>query len=251
MSAVADRFRELHQSGIFVMPNPWDVGSALDFEAMGFPALATTSSGHAATLGKQDQEVVLDELVDHVASITAAVRVPLNVDAEFGFADTPDGLAAVVDRLADAGAAGFSLEDFDPAAGAVVPTEQAVERVAAGAEAAARHGLVLTARAENHIYGVGDIDDTIDRLTRYRAAGAECVYAPLLTVVVDIERVVAIGAPVNVLARPGAPTVAELGELGVRRVSTGGALANVAARAARDAAEELLGPGTYGYFDRM
>ncbi len=251
MTTPTERFRELHRSGLFVMPNPWDVGSAKLFERLGFPALATTSSGHAATLGKQDQEVTFGELVDHVAAITAAVDVPLNVDMEWGFADDPDDLADNVERLADAGAAGFSLEDYDPVAGAVVPTDQAVERIAAGAEAASQRGLVLTARAENHLYGAGDLDDTVDRLSRYLAAGAECLYAPGPTATGEIEAVVAIGAPVNVLARPGAPSVGELERLGVRRVSTGGALSSVAFAAARDAARELLDPGTYGYFARM
>ncbi len=251
MSAATDHFRDLHRSGIFVMPNPWDVGSAKLFERLGFAALATTSSGHAATLGKRDQEVSFDELVDLVAAITAAVDLPLNVDMEWGFADDPDDLVDNIDRLAAAGAAGFSLEDFDPTERVVVSTGRAVERVAAGAEAAVRHGLVLTARAENHLYGAGDIDDTVDRLTRYLAAGAECLYAPGPTAPAEIERVVAIGAPVNVLARPGAPSVGELERMGVRRVSTGGALSTVAYAAARKAAGELLGPGTYGYFDRM
>ncbi|MGI9645074.1 MAG: isocitrate lyase/PEP mutase family protein [Ilumatobacteraceae bacterium] len=251
MSSRPERFHELHRSGTFVMPNPWDVGSARFLEAMGFPALATTSSGHAATLGREDQHVTLNEAIDHVGEICAAVDVPVNVDLEWGFASAPEGLAAVIDRIAEAGAAGFSLEDFDPVAGAIVPTDVAATRVAAGAEAANRHGLVLTARAENHLYGVTDLDDTIDRLERFVAAGAHVVYAPGVTQPDDVARTVTIGAPVNVLAFPGAPTVPELSALGVRRISTGGALARVAYTAARRAADELLAEGTYGYLQKM
>lgn len=232
------------------MPNPWDVGSAKLLESIGFEALATTSSGHAATLGRLDQHVVLDELVEHVAALCAAVEVPVNVDLEWGFSAEPDGIGAVVDRIAGVGAAGFSLEDFDPAAGSVTPTARAVERVAAGAAAAERHGLVLTARAENHLYGADDLDDTVDRLERYAGAGAHALYAPGVVAAADIARLVAIGAPVNVLALPGAPTVPRMAELGVRRVSTGGALAWTAYGALAEAARELLGAGTTSYFAR-
>jgi 2-methylisocitrate lyase-like PEP mutase family enzyme len=248
---MSDRFHELHRHGTFVMANPWDVGADKMLESIGFPALATTSSGHAATLGRPDQEVTLDELIDHVAAICAAVDVPVNVDMEWGFADDPDGLAEVIDRIAATGAAGFSLEDFDPQAGLIVPTEEAAIRVRAGAEAADRHGLVLTARAENHLYGSADLDDTIDRLERFVAAGAHVVYAPGLIDRGDIARVVTIGAPVNVLAFPGAPTIGELTELGVRRISTGGALARVAQKAAEVAARELFDDGTFGFLGRL
>lgn len=236
-----DRFRALHARGTFLLPNPFDAGSARLLESLGFAALATTSSGLAATLGKLDQRVTREELVAHVASITAVVGVPVNVDAERCY----DDVAATVELLAAAGASGISLEDYDPATGRVEKLANAATRVAEAADACRRHGIVLTARAENHLYGVHDLDDTIERLRTYRAAGADVVYAPGPTAAADIARIVAeVDAPVNVLALPGAPAVAELAELGVRRVSVGGALAWAAYGAVRDAARELLGAGT-------
>ena len=245
-----DRFRRLHESGLFVMPNPWDLGSARILASMGFPALATTSLGHAAALGKQDQTVTRDELIAHVAAISAAVDLPLNVDAERCFADDPAGVAETVSLLAEAGAAGCSIEDYDPGSGAIEEVEVAAERVAAAADAAHRHGVLLTARAENALYGIDDVDDTVTRLRAYRAAGADVVYAPRLTDVEEIRRVVqATDAPVNVLAMRHGPSVPELAELGVRRVSTGGPLARAAYGALWRAAQELLGPGTSTYQD--
>ena len=221
-------FRELH-AGFFVMPNPWDVGSAKLLESLGFRALATTSSGHATSIGKTDREVTLDELVLHVADIALAVSIPLNVDAEYCFAAEPSGIAETVDRIASSGAAGLSIEDFNPYTAAIDPIGVATERVAAAAEAARRHGLVLTGRAENLIHGVDDLDDTITRLKAYRDAGAEVVYAPGLIRLDDITRVVSeAGVPVNYLARPDGPAMADLEAAGVRRVSTGGALARAA-----------------------
>ncbi|MGK5681596.1 isocitrate lyase/PEP mutase family protein [Actinoplanes sp. URMC 104] len=241
MTELRDRFRQLHASGTFVMPNPWDAGSARLLERLGFPALATTSSGLAASLGRLDQQVTRDELVAHVAALTAVLTVPLNVDAERCF----DDAAETVDLLAEAGASGISIEDYDPAAGSVETPEAGAERVAAAAQACRRHGVVLTARAENHLYGRDDLDDTIARLRAYRAAGADVVYAPGLREPADIARVVReVPAPVNVLAVEGAPPVRELEGLGVRRVSTGGALAWAAYGALRDAARELLTSGT-------
>ena len=235
-----DRFRQLHaQEGIFVMPNPWDEGSARLLAWCGFPALATTSAGFAWTLGRNDQTVTRDELVGHVARLAAATDLPLSVDSERCFAADPAGVAETVRLLAGAGAAGCSIEDYDPAA----------ERVAAAA-AAAHEGdaMVLTARAENHLHGSDDLDDTIARLVAYREAGADCVYAPGLTAPADIAAVVAaVAAPVNVLALPGAPSVAELVRLGVRRVSTGSLLASAAYAAMIAGARELLGPSTSEY----
>lgn len=233
-------FRQLHASGMFVMPNPWDVGSAVRLEALGFPALATTSSGLAWSLGKQDQQVTLDELLRHVAAVTAAITVPLNVDAERGYADDLAGVERTVDLLAEAGAAGFSIEDYDPATSKIEELPVARDRIAAAAGAARRHGLVLTARAENHIYGVANLDDTIERLCAYRDAGAEVLYAPALTELGQIRAVVdAVGAPVNVLLVPDAPPLAELADAGVRRISTGGGMAAIAYRAMENAAREL------------
>jgi 2-methylisocitrate lyase-like PEP mutase family enzyme len=241
-------FRTLHESGTFLLPNPWDVGSARLLEQLGCVALATTSSGFAATLGRADQKATRDELVAHVAAIAAAVRIPVTVDGEHGYASDPAGVAQTVELLAEAGASGVSIEDFDPVSGAIYPVEVAVERITAAAEVCDRHGMVLTGRAENHLYGAGDLADSIARLTAYRSAGATCVYAPGLTDLTDITRVVTeTGAPVNVLALPGGPPVPELAGAGVRRVSTGGALAWAAYGALVTATEELLGPGTSTY----
>ncbi|MDY7090457.1 MAG: isocitrate lyase/phosphoenolpyruvate mutase family protein [Actinomycetota bacterium] len=241
------RFKALHEAGTFVMPNPWDVGSARILEGLGFPALATTSSGLAATLGKADQQVTRDELVAHVRALTAAIGVPLNVDAERCF----DDVAETVELLAQAGAAGISIEDYDPARERIETVEEGARRVALAKEACARHGVVLTARAENLLYGHDDLDDTIRRLRAYRQAGADVVYAPGLRASADIARVVAeVAAPVNVLAVAGAPPVDELTKLGVRRVSTGGALAWAAYGALRDAARELLDLGTTTFRSR-
>ena len=235
------RFRDLHRDGTFVMPNPWDIGSAQLLAGLGFPALATTSGGHAATLGRKDQQVTRDELVAHAAALSASVDVPLNVDAERCFADSPAGVAETVGLLAETRAAGLSIEDYDPATRAIDPVDVAAARVAAAADVARDAGLVLTARAENQLYGAGDLDDTIARLRAYRDAGAEVVYAPGLTSLDDIARLVeAVGVPVNVLTLPAAPSIPELASVGVRRISTGGALARVAYVAAREAARELL-----------
>ncbi|MFC7528530.1 isocitrate lyase/phosphoenolpyruvate mutase family protein [Actinoplanes sp. GCM10030250] len=251
MTPLRDRFRALHESGTFLLPNPWDVGSARLFESLGFVALATTSSGLAAALGKLDQQVTRDELVAHVAALTAAVRVPVNVDAERLFADTVVGIGETVELLAEAGASGISIEDYDPATDAIETLAAGTERVAAAAEACARHGIVLTARAENHLYGHNDLDDTIARLTAYHDAGADVLYAPGLRTPDDIARLVtSVKAPVNVLAVSGAPTVATLTDLGVRRISTGGALAWAAYGAAREAALELLNSGTTTFRSR-
>ena len=245
-----NRFRQLHERGLFLMPNPWDIGSARILASMGFPALATTSLGHAASLGKVDQSVTRDELLTHVAAIAAAVDLPLNVDAERCFADDLDGVAETVSLLAEAGAAGCSIEDYDPARAAIDDVHVAAARVSAAADAAHRHGMLLTARAENALYGIDDIDDTIARLRAYRDAGADVLYAPRLTDPDQIRRVVqATDAPVNVLAMRHGPPIPELAELGVRRVSTGGPLARAAYGALRRAAEELLGPGTSTYQD--
>lgn len=247
VDAKRGRFRDLHTAGLFVMPNPWDVGSARLLASIGFPALATTSSGHGACLGRLDQHVTRDELVIHVAQLAAAVDVPLSVDAERCFADDTGGVGDTVGRLCDAGAAGISIEDYDPASG-IDPLATAAERVAAAADVARRHGVVLTARAENHLYGVDDLDDTVARLRAYRDAGADVVYAPGLRSLDAIARVVAeVEAPVNVLAGPKVPPIDELAAVGVRRVSTGGALAYAAYGAMVAAAEELRDLGTSTY----
>jgi 2-methylisocitrate lyase-like PEP mutase family enzyme len=245
------RFHALHQrEQIFVMPNPWDIGSARLLASLGFEALATTSAGLAWSLGKHDQQVSRDELVHHVAAVAAATDLPLNVDSERCFADDLRGVAETVQLLADAGAAGCSIEDYDPAREAIDDVGLASERVAAAAEAAHEQAspMVLTARAESHLYGAADLDDTIARLIAYRAAGADVVYAPGLADLGQIRAVVeAVGVPVNVLALPGGPSVAELGSVGVRRVSTGSSLTRAAYGAAMVGARELLETGTSAY----
>jgi 2-methylisocitrate lyase-like PEP mutase family enzyme len=245
------RFGALHErEQLFVMPNPWDVGSAKLLASLGFEALATTSAGCAWSLGKLDQQVTRDELVAHVAALAEATPLPLNVDSERCYPDDPGGVAETISLLAEAGASGFSIEDYDPGAGRVDDVGLATERVAVAAEAA--HGLadplVLTARAENHIRGVDDLDDTIARLTAYRDAGADAVYAPGLRDLEQISTLVeAVGIPVNVLALRGVPPVAELASAGVRRVSTGGGLAAAAYAAMIEGARELKEEGATSY----
>jgi 2-methylisocitrate lyase-like PEP mutase family enzyme len=231
-----------------VLPNPFDAGSARLLQSLGAKALATTSSGFAATLGRSDQNVTAEELVAHVRALTAAVSVPVAVDAERGYADSPEGVADTVEALAGAGASGVSIEDYDPGLDAIEPVDVAAARIAAAAEVCARHGMVLTGRSENHLYGVVDLDDTITRLRAYAEAGAACVYAPGLTDLEDIRRLVgAVGVPVNVLAMHGGPSVPELAAAGVRRVSTGGSLTWAAYGGLVAAATELLQKGTLGY----
>ena len=245
------RFRGLHaRERLFVMPNPWDVGSARLLASYGFEALATTSAGLAWSMGRLDQSVSRAELVAHVATLAAATPLPLSVDSERCFPDDPGGVGETAALLAEAGAAGFSIEDYDPATDRIDDVEVAAARVAVAAEAAHRlaEPMVLTARAENHIRGVDDLDDTISRLTTYRDAGADVVYAPGLSDVDQIEAVVdALRVPVNVLALANGPTVGELASVGVRRVSTGSRLAGAAYGAMMAGARELLTDGSSRY----
>ena len=248
-------FAQLHAgTQPLLLPNPWDVGSARLLRELGFQALATTSSGFAATLGRLDGAVTRDEALAHAAALAAATDLPVSADLENGFADEPEGVAETVRRAIEAGLVGCSIEDYtgNPA-GPMYCLEHAVARIAAAAEAA--HSgpvhLVLTARAENHIRGNPDLDDTIARLRAYGEAGADVLYAPGLTRSEDIRRVVAeAGGPVNVLTVPGAPPVSELAAAGVARISTGGTLAMAAIDALARAARELLGDGTYGFLDQ-
>jgi 2-methylisocitrate lyase-like PEP mutase family enzyme len=244
MTTPASSFHDLHTSGIFVMPNPFDIGSTRLLTELGFSALATTSAGFAATLGRLDMKVTRDELVAHVASLTAVTHLPMNVDAERCFGEDAAGVAQTVRLLADAGAAGCSIEDWNPATGAIDPIEVAAERVAAAADAAHDAGLVLTARCENLLHGVNDLDDTIARLQAYRQAGAHALYAPGLIDLDQIRRVVdQSGAPINVLLLPGGPSVAQLADAGVRRVSLGSALSTVAYGAVVAAAQAVAADG--------
>ena len=232
------------------MPNPWDVGSAKLLESLGFEALATTSAGYAWSLGKLDQQVTREELVAHVRAVTDATSVPLNVDSERCYPDDPGGVGETVRLLAEAGASGCSIEDYNPATDAIDDVGEAADRVREAAQAAPSPAepMVLTARCENHLHGVDDLDDTIARLIAYRDAGADVLYAPALTDLHDIARLVReVGIPVNVLALPSAPSVAELANVGVRRVSIGGSLARAAYGALVEGAEELLREGTSSY----
>ena len=247
----SQHFLELHRPGQpLLLPNPWDQGSAKILASLGFQALATTSSGFAATLGRRDGSVTLDEALLHAEAIVTATGLPVSADLENCFADTADGVAHTVRLAAETGLAGCSIEDFS---GSVLYSRaEATDRVAAAAAAARDGNLVLTARAENHLRGNPDLADTIARLQAYAEAGAHVLYAPGLTRIGDIRAVVSeLDRPVNVLAMPGAPPVAELAEAGVARVSVGGAFAVAALGALVAAATELRDQGTYGFYSAV
>ncbi|HUN31282.1 MAG TPA: isocitrate lyase/phosphoenolpyruvate mutase family protein [Trebonia sp.] len=251
----ASAFLDLHRPGDpLLLPNPWDQGSARVLASLGFRALATTSSGHAASLGRLDGSVSRDEALAHAAVIVAATDLPVTADLENCFAGDPAGVGQTIALAVGTGLAGGSIEDFtgdndDP----IYPIGLAAERVAAAAQAGHSSGgrFVLTARAENYLHGRKDLADTIARLQAYAAAGADVLYAPGLTSLEDIRQVVkAVDRPVNVLAFAGAPSVSELAEAGVSRISVGGAFAFAAYGALADAATELRDQGSYGYLAR-
>ncbi len=236
----ARAFAALHEGEPFVIPNPWDAGSARVLAALGFEALASTSSGFAFTLGRLDGGATLDEVCAHAAALDAATDLPVSVDLENGYAAEPAEVAGAIERIAAAGAVGASIEDYDPSAG-LYELSEAVERVAAATEAARRLDVpfVLTARAENHIRGNPDLDDTIARLVAYEVAGADVLYAPGLTTSAEIRAVCdAVTRPVNVLALGGL-SFAEIAEAGAQRVSVGGGLTWVAVNAFADAAHAI------------
>jgi 2-methylisocitrate lyase-like PEP mutase family enzyme len=254
VSELAQRFLELHRGDApLLMPNPWDVGSALVFESLGFQALATTSSGFAATLGRLDGQVTRDEAIAHAGAVAEAVGVPVSGDLENCFADDPDGVAETVRLAAEAGLAGCSVEDYSgPEGDTIYEPGAAAERVAAAAEAAhaAPGGFVLTARAENHVHGRDDLADTIARLESFQEAGADVLFAPGLRELSDIREVIgAVDLPVNVLVLPGMPSIAELADAGVSRISVGGGFAYAALGAAASAGRELLEEGRYNWGD--
>jgi 2-methylisocitrate lyase-like PEP mutase family enzyme len=241
----AEVFRALH-SGVFVIPNPWDAGSARVLAAMGFKALASTSSGFAFTLGRLDGAVTLDEVLGHAATLARATDLPVSVDLENGYGARPDSAFEAIARVAETGAVGGSIEDYDPD-GYLYDRDLAVERVAAAVEAASKLDwpFTLTARAENHIRGNPDLDDTIARLQAFDAAGADVLYAPGLDNVDDIRAVCqAVSKPVNVLARPGL-SVEEIAEAGGRRISLGGSLAWTAVNGFVRAAEAIRDDGDF------
>jgi len=243
-------FRALHEGEPFLIPNPWDAGSARVLEALGFRALATTSSGFAFTLGRLDGGATLAEVETHVRALAGATPLPISVDLENGYGPAPADAAAAIARVAEAGAVGGSIEDYDPS-GFLYELAAAAERVAAASEAARSLGFsfMLTARAENHLRGNPDLDDTIARLQAYERAGADVLYAPGLRTTDEIRAVCgAVGKPVNVLATPRL-TVAEIAGAGAQRISVGGRLAWVAVAAMAAAAEEMRDRGTFGGLD--
>ena len=230
-------FQALHEGEAFVIPNPWDAGSARVLAALGFQALASTSSGFAFTLGRLDGEATFDEVVAHTKALDSATELPVSVDLENGYGESPESAALAITRVAEAGAVGGSIEDFDPSGRLYEPSE-AVERVAAAAEAARGLGFpfMLTARAENHIRGNPNLDDTIARLQAYEGAGADVLYAPGLRTTSEIRALCdAVSRPVNILAL-GNLGLAEVVDAGAQRVSVGGGLTWVAVRAMADAA---------------
>ncbi len=247
MTTVAEKrlaFRRLHESGFFVLPNPWDRGSALQLQTLGFKALASTSAGFALTLGRPDYGVGRDELLDHLRDLAGAIDLPFNADFEGGFAVDPEGVASNVRLAVETGVAGLSIEDRvvggDPG---LLDLGLAVERLKAARAAIDQDtsGVVLVGRCEGYLVGQPDLAATIARLQAYGEAGADCLYAPGPRTKEDIAAIVTAVAPipVNVLLMPGCPTPAELADLGVRRASTGGGLAFTAWRAFVEAAKSL------------
>lgn len=248
-------FRELHASGCFVIPNPWDLGSARLLASLGFHALATTSSGLAWSHGVRDNHVALAQVLDHLRAVVASVELPVSADLEAGFAVEPAALAANVAAAAETGIAGLSIEDgTGDAAEPLFDFSLAVERVRAARLAidAGGTGLVLTARTEGYIVGRPDLRETLRRLTAFAEAGADCLYAPGIRAREEITAVVRAVAPrpVNVLVGSGFTTVAELAGLGVRRISTGGALARAAWSGFLDAAREIADSGSFASLGR-
>ena len=253
--APVECFHELHQAGCFVIPNPWDVGSARLLEQLGFRALATTSSGFAWSLGRADNHVTLDEAVAHFRTIAEAVTIPVNGDFEGCVAVDPAGVAANVGRALQTGIAGVSIEDWTgDAASPLFEFAHAVERVRAARRAVDESGtrVLLTARSEGFIVGRPDLAETIRRLEAYADAGADCLYAPGIKSSDDIGAVVRAVAPkpVNVLVGGDFATFQQLADLGVRRISVGGALARAAWTGFLAAAEEIAQAGTFSKLGR-
>ena len=267
MSAATDRFRKLHETGCFVIPNPWDIGSARFLVRLGFKALATTSAGFAWSVGKRDNKVTLDQVLAHLRELAGAVDVPINADFEGGFAVEPKQVAANVTKAASTGIAGLSVEDStgDPK-NPLYDFDLAVERIKAARLALDKtgSGVMLIGRSEGYLVGRTDIAETIRRLRAYSAAGAECLYAPGVRAIDEIKAIVEAVAPkpVNVVVGADFTTVADLAAIGVRRISVGGALARAAWAGFVAAATEIAEKGTFtqlaramssgqvnGYFD--
>lgn len=256
MSDPVAEFLRLHSSGCFVMPNPWDVGSARALEQLGFRALATTSAGLAWTLGRADTQVTRDQALDHLRQIADAVTVPVNADFEDGYASEPAQVAENVKMAADTGIAGLSIEDASgDAAEPLYQFERALARVAAARRAIDESGtgLVLTARSEGFVCGRPDIDETIQRLRAYADVGADCLYAPRINQLDHVTAVVAAVSPkpINLLINTPFTTVAEAAQLGVRRISVGGTLARTAWDGFLRAAREIADEGTFSRFEQL
>ena len=255
MNPRVTEFRRLHEAGCFVMPNPWDIGSARAIVGLGFPAVATTSAGVAWSLGRRDNEISLELSLAHLRTMAAAVEVPVNADFEDGFARDPISVAANVWAAAETGIAGLSIEDStgDQAA-PLYDFSLAVERIKAARHAIddSRTGVLLTGRSEGFIAGRPDLEETIRRLVAYAEAGADCLYAPGVRAVSDVSAIVNAVAPkpVNVLVSTDFTTVAQLAELGVRRISVGGALARAAWTGFLTAAKEIATTGTFSALTR-
>jgi 2-methylisocitrate lyase-like PEP mutase family enzyme len=253
--AVAE-FHRLHSSGCFVMPNPWDVGSAKALEQLGFEALATTSSGFAWTVGSADSGVPRDQVLEHLRDVAEAVSVPVNADFEGGYAVDPAQVGENVTLAADTGIAGLSIEDSSgDDADPLFEFELAVERVSAARRAIDESGtgIVLTGRSEGFVVGRPDIDETIRRLRAYADAGADCLYAPRIDKLEHVEAIVSAVAPkpVNLLINAPFTTVAEAAQLGVRRISVGGTLARTAWGGFLTAAKEIADAGTFSHFEGL
>ena len=247
------QFRALHESGCFVMPNPWDVGSARALESLGFPALATTSAGFAWTLGQADAHAPLDAVLHHLREVTGAVSVPVNADFEGGYAVEPGAVAENVARAVATGIAGLSIEDSSGDADQpLLDLDLSVARIAASRRAIDESGggVVLTGRSEGFVVGRPDIDETIRRLRAYAAAGADCLYAPRIDRREHVKAIVEAVAPkpVNLLVNAPFITVAEAAEIGVRRISVGGTLARAAWGGWLEAAREILEDGSFASF---
>ena len=256
LQGLAGRFLALHTPGQpLLQPNAWDAGSARILASLGFQAIATTSSGFAATLGRDDGRVTLDEVLEHCTLLSAAVDIPVAADFENGYADEPAAVAEAVTRAATTGLAGLSIEDYSgPTGDTIYDIDLATERVAAAAEAAHRgpQQLVLTARAENHLHGRDDLDDTIARLQRYQEAGADVLFVPGIRKADQIRSIVeSVDRPVNVLVTGVSPPLSELAAMGVARISVGGSFAWTAYAALIEAATELRDAGTYSYWGRF
>jgi len=255
LSDTIQRFHQLHRAGCFVIPNPWDVGSARLLVQLGFPAVATTSAGFAWSLGRPDNHVTVDEAIAHFRAIAQSVDVPVNADFEGGFAIDPSGVADNVTRAVATGVAGLSIEDSTgESASPLFDFALSVERITAARRAIDASGtsVLLTGRSEGFIVGRPDLAETIRRLTAYDQAGADCLYAPGITKDDEIEAVVKAVAPkpVNVLVNDGFATVQRLAQMGVRRISVGGALARAAWAGFLQAAKEIAEQGTFAALGR-